>query len=92
MAPLGSGTRKGLARSSGYCQLIHSRRPPTSPSGTLKPSPEPIADGSEDLLDTAESDAADEMHVVRLKFRHAVHRSSPVYRVCYLSVFYVCVT
>ena len=32
-APLGSGIRNGCDRSSGYCQLIQRRRPPTSPSG-----------------------------------------------------------
>ena len=33
---LGSGFRKGCARKNGYCQLIHSLRPPGSPSGTRR--------------------------------------------------------
>jgi hypothetical protein len=72
MAPDGSGRKNTLARSSGYCQLIHSRRPPTSPSGTRRRcGPRSLSDGAENLVYGVEADAADQMNVHCVRRRYS---------------------
>ena len=65
--------RNGLARSNGYCQLIHSRHPPGSPSDTRRiRRPSQLADRAVNLFNRVESDAAHQDALYRESFRGLV--------------------
>ena len=63
--------RNALARKSGYCQLTHNRRPPTSPSGTRRRRrPKRAAKCAKNVGNIVETDTANKMHVLGSRCGH----------------------